>query len=246
MTAGGPDNSSAERQSEAVEIEEQSALRDHQNAGSPTERLGFLRTALETVGTHPLATGTLAVLGVIGFILSVLSFGVDRKESRVNDDQLLKIDAKVDRLNEARGDRTQGIPRFIGAVSSFDPTFEKFLLDNDSKVVFIAARFSDEAIGFEPDAGEDDREGYTGFNYYSECNRDLKDKLMEGSVDELEPRPYCSHLEVRFKELNTDQHVYGWMPGGYVLKGYWSVTVLGYQSGTLFMDLSPVNSSDVY
>ncbi|GJL90943.1 hypothetical protein [Hyphococcus sp.] len=64
------------------------------------ERRGVLRTVLETLGAHPLATGMLAVLGILGFLLSVFGFGIDRKEAADTTEQITHVDSNITKVAE--------------------------------------------------------------------------------------------------------------------------------------------------
>jgi tetratricopeptide (TPR) repeat protein len=51
-----------------------------------------LKGAVEFLGEHPFVTGVLALLGIGGLVLSIISYGVDRDESKLTGEQLAQVE----------------------------------------------------------------------------------------------------------------------------------------------------------
>jgi len=101
VSTEGTDSASNTEFGDEAKSPEQSAL-DQPNMVKTqrSNRRGVLKAMLETIGAHPLATGTLAVLGILGFVISVFGFGVDRREANETTEQLAKVDQTTIETND--------------------------------------------------------------------------------------------------------------------------------------------------
>lgn len=97
-----PTNAEPQNRSKDEVLSESSSVEDHDPENSPVmmtrlhvKRRNILTKALETLGAHPLATGVLAVLGVVGFFVSIVGFNVDREEASQTTEQITKVDTNV-------------------------------------------------------------------------------------------------------------------------------------------------------
>lgn len=82
------------------ETEQPDAPTEHSEAAiSPT--LGaIVREMIEFLGRHPFATGLLAILGILGFLISLVGFGLDRSESGQASRQIAEVEEQVERVVE--------------------------------------------------------------------------------------------------------------------------------------------------
>ena len=63
---------------------------------SEQEKPGPIRGTIEFIGAHPFATGLLAILGVVGFVISVAGFRIDHEESAETTQQIATAQTTVD------------------------------------------------------------------------------------------------------------------------------------------------------
>jgi hypothetical protein len=73
--------------------------------------------AIEWVGTHPFATGVLAILGILGFILSIYSFAQGQVQAEA--DQKVQ-EALTDQVGTVQQD-LQKVPGVVPEAADFDP-----------------------------------------------------------------------------------------------------------------------------
>ena len=80
------------------------------HAGRPGALSAF-KSGIEFVGRHPFATGLLAILSVVGLVLSVYGFALDRRDAGNTTDQVASIEtslqavrSELDGLDESLGD----------------------------------------------------------------------------------------------------------------------------------------------
>lgn len=76
--------------------EEGVSNREEAAAEHGSSALGVLRRGVEFIGRHPLATGLLAILGVAGFLLSLVQFQLDRQGASQSSAQLSDTMRRVD------------------------------------------------------------------------------------------------------------------------------------------------------
>ena len=62
--------------------------------------LWLVRSAIEFIGKHPFATGLLGLLAVLGFIIAVFSYKVDRQEAQETTDQIATVQSGMDQVVE--------------------------------------------------------------------------------------------------------------------------------------------------
>lgn len=85
---------------------EEGAQEKPEQPGNPKPRLqaithkvgggtGKLKQAVEFLGQHPFVTGVLALLGVGGSVFSIISYGIDRDESRQTGEQLAQVEVAL-------------------------------------------------------------------------------------------------------------------------------------------------------
>ncbi|NQY98015.1 MAG: hypothetical protein HRT82_12745 [Henriciella sp.] len=117
----------AETNEEPVETEDQTIV-PHNSGPSHS---GPLRRIIEECGKHPFVTGLLAIVGVMAFALSVVSFGFDRSESNASSqaqkniaDQVEAVEKKVSAIPGATPESAE----FVPIDASLDPT--KHYVDN--------------------------------------------------------------------------------------------------------------------
>lgn len=73
---------------------------DSQPETPVTTKLGrSVKSGIEFCGKHPFATGLFALVGVLGLMVSIYGFSLDRVEARETGDQIVDLDEKVDVLN---------------------------------------------------------------------------------------------------------------------------------------------------
>jgi len=90
------------------------------------------------IGSHPLATGILAVLGILGFVVSVLGFGLDRKESNETTRQL---EAVQEELSKSPADKYPAYAHKYLDHDELDSTFLRFLSKHENRVVSLSIAF---------------------------------------------------------------------------------------------------------
>ena len=92
----------------------------------------------EWIGAHPLSTGILAIVGILGFAVSVFGFGLDRKESTDTTKQLQEVNKKLD---QSPADK---FPKF-GFMQLEDDqvefSFSDFLHENENRIVELKIAF---------------------------------------------------------------------------------------------------------
>jgi hypothetical protein len=71
-----------------------------------------LKSAIEFLGRHPFATGLMALIGLIGFAVSVVGFGLDRTDAKASSSAAQQILEKVNSISPSRQDR-ESVNRFI-------------------------------------------------------------------------------------------------------------------------------------
>jgi len=62
------------------------------------------KKVIEFCGKHPFATGLLAILGIIGFIISVKGYRVDRQEAESTTQQVESVSNQIKTLDEKIGE----------------------------------------------------------------------------------------------------------------------------------------------
>ena len=65
---------------------------------SPFQPLRTAHRAIELIGRHPFVTGLLALIGILGFGISVVGFQLDRKEAAETTAQIEDVDAGVEEV----------------------------------------------------------------------------------------------------------------------------------------------------
>lgn len=73
---------------------------------------------IEWVGTHPFATGLMAVLGIIGFVFSIYTFVVDQADSKASSAQAEKMQGSIIDLSVATATRDQGLEASVNEASA--------------------------------------------------------------------------------------------------------------------------------
>ena len=75
----------------------------------------FLRQGVEFIGKHPFATGLLAILGIVGFLVSVVGFRLDRHESIETTAQLTEVEDQLDSIAGDVAHPWEDRPNFSGS-----------------------------------------------------------------------------------------------------------------------------------
>lgn len=70
----------------------------------------IIREMIEFLGRHPFATGLLAILGILGFVLSVIGFGLDRSESLQTAQKVEEVRSQVGMVVETLESRCSSPP----------------------------------------------------------------------------------------------------------------------------------------
>ena len=68
----------------------------------------------EWIGAHPLSTGVLAIVGILGFAISVLGFRLDRTDANKTTDQISTVETIVTNNSESLRNPHENFPSFVG------------------------------------------------------------------------------------------------------------------------------------
>lgn len=72
------------------------------------------KSAIEFLGRHPFATGMMALIGMGGFLLSVVGFSLDRKDASETSEQLVAVENKIEEVADTLAPTWIEKPQFEG------------------------------------------------------------------------------------------------------------------------------------
>jgi len=72
---------------------------------------------IEWIGTHPFATGLMAVIGIIGFVFSIYTFAVDQADTAASSAQADEMQGTISDLSAATAERDQGLQVSVNEAS---------------------------------------------------------------------------------------------------------------------------------
>lgn len=83
------------------------------------------RSILETIGQHPLATGLLAILGILGFAVSVAGYSIDRQEADATTEQITNVQSSIESVtSRLEEDRNQALGAYQDGVFLYEDPVE--------------------------------------------------------------------------------------------------------------------------
>ncbi|WP_417609653.1 hypothetical protein [Parasphingorhabdus sp.] len=93
--------------------------------------LGFI----EWCGTHPFATGLMAIVGILGTIFSIYAFQVDREENKQSTMQSERMEGSIDNFADESTVRETEIQESLGRIEKAAP---KSILDRIPNITNVA------------------------------------------------------------------------------------------------------------
>ncbi len=92
----------------------------------PVRQVGrAFRSILETIGQHPLATGFLAIVGLLGFGVSVAGFSIDRQEAEATTEQITDVQSSIASVSsKLEEERNQALSAYQDGVFLYEDPIE--------------------------------------------------------------------------------------------------------------------------
>lgn len=88
-------------------------MADEANASRPSKAV----RVIEWIGTHPFATGLMAVLGIIGFVFSIYTYVVDQADTQASAAQAEEMQSSITDLSATTEIRDQGLQATVDKAS---------------------------------------------------------------------------------------------------------------------------------
>jgi len=108
------------------------------------------RSAIEFCGKHPFVTGLFAIMSLLGLVLSVIGYRLDRDEAQSTTNQVQRVENKIDKINSAIKNPSLTLDDESGDINKY----WKHLRYSFTREEYVNPRIVQELIGWISDSAE--------------------------------------------------------------------------------------------